>query len=315
MNMKIHVSEGYLPVRLDTLRRNSILDFDLYIRSGRDMVLYRRASLPFTEKNRQTLLEANLGLLFIPSTRQAVYQQYLETHLRAIIQDPELDGNSKANIVYDTAKLLVKDLLSNPRLGDNIPRCQQFVEATVAYILKGPEAFRSLVQVMSFDYFLYTHSVNVCTLALALARHVGINDEKALVDLGTGAILHDVGKTRVPTEILNKPGRLTNAEMDQIKLHPGWGLEMVREAGLESRDICSPVYQHHERTDGSGYPKGLQGNEIHQSSKIVAIGDAFDAAAGAFTTLETMFHERDSFDRELLVQFTIMLGPATFAHQ
>ena len=105
-------------------------------------------------------------------------------------------------------------------------------------------------------------------------------------------------RQKSPLKILNKPGRLTSAEMDQVKLHPGWGLEMVREAGLESRGICSPVYQHHERVDGSGYPNGLQGDEIHQSSRIVAIADAFDAmttervyrsAAGAFTTLETMF--------------------------
>ena len=306
MKQSTTTSTAFLPVRLDTLRCNSIVDFDLFLRSGGQFVLYRSASQEFTEKNRRSLLEARVKHLFIRGENKAAYHRYLESHLRTIIHDPALDSEAKAEIVYETAKLLVKDLLNNPRLGENIRRGREFVETTVDYILKGPEAFYSLIQVMSFDYYLYTHSVNVCTLSLALARHVGITSETDLADVGTGALLHDVGKTRVPEAVLNKPGPLTPDEMDIVKLHPGWGLTMVRETGEVSETVCLPVVQHHERMDGSGYPDGLAGDQIHPHSRMVAIADAFDAmttervyrsAAGAFTALDTMFGEAEAFDR------------------
>ncbi len=314
---------SYFPVRLDTIRPNSLVDFELYVQNGGNYVLYRGASQQFLEKNRQALLEAGVSRLYIHRDNQSAYHRYLEHHLRDIIHDPGLNSDAKAGIVYDTAKLLVTDVLNNPCLGENVRRGRQMVETTVQYILLNDEAFYSLLQVMSFDYYLYTHSVNVCTLALTLGRHVGIDNETDLADLGTGALLHDVGKTKVPEQVLNKPGPLSPDEIDIVRLHPEWGCQMLRESGQASEMVCVPVRQHHERMNGGGYPDGLVGEQIHRYSRMVAIADAFDAmttqrvyrsAAGAFTALETMYGESGAFDRELLVQFTMMLGPANLTH-
>jgi HD-GYP domain-containing protein (c-di-GMP phosphodiesterase class II) len=175
---------------------------------------------------------------------------------------------------------------------------------------------------MSFNYYTYTHSVNVCTFSVALAQYSGITDRKELFKLGTGALLHDVGKTKISDSILRKKGRLTEEEFAIIRKHPDWGVELIRETDIVSDDVYFPILQHHEREDGSGYPKGLTKTEINDYSKIVAIADVFDAmtterayrsAVESFSALKTMFHEVNHFDHRLLKQFTRMLGPQRMA--
>ena len=136
--------------------------------------------------------------------------------------------------------------------------------------------------------------------------------------IGTGALLHDVGKTKVSDAILKKPGPLTPMEMGYIKKHPKWGYDIMKETDMISADSYSPIIQHHERENGSGYPYELIAEEIHPFSKIVAIADAFDAmttervyrqAINAFPALKEMYQDKGSFNRVLLEQFTKLMGP------
>ncbi len=311
-------TETYLPVYLDAIRIDSIVDFDLYIKIGNDLILYRAKDLPFTEKTRSTLLENNVKKLYVPHRERHLYQQYIESNINNIIADPEIPETTKAGIVYDTTKLLVKDVLANPTLGENIRRSKAIVETSVNYILKGPESFQNLLRVMSFDYYTYTHSVNVCTFSVAFARHIGYSDEEQLNKLGTGALLHDVGKTRISDRILNKRTKLSPIEMELMKKHPTWGVELVGETGLVDDESVYPIIQHHERENGTGYPAGVTSGQIHVFGKIVGIADTFDAmttqrvyqrAVETFPALKTMFSIPDLFDRKLLEQFAYLMGP------
>jgi putative nucleotidyltransferase with HDIG domain len=308
----------YLPIYLDSLRIDSILDFDLYIKIGGELLLYRASNLPFTERTRQNLLENNVERLYIPTTDRGRYQKYVESNIKTIIDDPKIEAETKAGIVYDATKLLVRDVLANPTLGENIRRSQAIVEATVGYVLKGKEAFHELVRVMSFDYYTFTHSVNVCTFSIALAQHVGHNDEEFLNTLGVGALLHDVGKTRISDRILNKQTKLTPLEMELIKRHPGWGVEIARETDIIPAEAYFPILQHHEREDKSGYPNGLGQDDIHIYGKIVGIADMFDAmttqrvyqpALETYPALKSMFRLGGALDRKLLEAFTHLMGP------
>jgi putative nucleotidyltransferase with HDIG domain len=309
----------YQDIHLDSLRIDTVLEFDLYINNSGSMILFRSASLPFTEATREKLLENNVTRLYISSENRLEYQKYIENNIRHIINDPKIDENTKSGIIYESTALLVRDIMHKPTLGKNIKRSQAMVESTVNYILKGKSTFHSLLQVMSFNYSTYTHSVNVCTISLALAQHLGINNKSSLNKLGTGALLHDVGKTKVPESILNKHGRLSEAEMKIVKKHPQWGFEILHQTDLMSAESYYPVIQHHERADGSGYPHGVAANDIHTYSKIVAIADVFDAmttqrvyrdAVGTFPAIREMFTLSGQFDRDLLEQFTRLLGPS-----
>ncbi len=312
-------TDKYLAIHLESLRINSILEFDLYIKQAGETILYRAAHLPFTEKNRSNLLENNIKRLYVSNEKFKHFQKYIEANISQIIEDPSVDETAKASIVYDSTKLLVKDVLSNPTLKKNIRRSQAMVESTVSFILKGTRAFHNLLKMMSFDYYTYTHSVNVCTFSLALAQHAGISNIDELYQIGTGALLHDVGKTRISEAILKKETPLTEDEMDLIKKHPEWGYEILKETDVIEEKSYYPILQHHERENGTGYPKCLKGKNIHLYSKITAIADSFDAmttrrtyrhAMNSFTALRNMFDHGEAYEKTLLRQFARLMGPA-----
>ena len=235
-----------------------------------------------------------------------------------ILSDPKIEEVKKAEILYDTSKALIKDVLANPTYSENIKRSQGLVENTIDYILKGRDAFLSLMKITSFNYYTYTHSVNVATFSLALARQLGIDDRNELTVLGTGALLHDVGKSKVPERILTKRTSLNRSEFEIMKKHPGWGGDILRETDLIHEESYYPVLHHHERIDGSGYPFGLVEADMHPYSRIVAIADVFDAlttervyqsAIETFSALKLMHGMKNNFDPQLLREFTVLMGP------
>ncbi|MFH2035769.1 MAG: HD domain-containing phosphohydrolase [Candidatus Zixiibacteriota bacterium] len=317
MNQAVTTTE-YLPIYLESLRLNDILEFDLYIKSNIEYILFRSSRLPFTFKTRTTLLENNINRLYISIDDRKHYQKHIESNISQIIENDSIDQTTKAGIVYECAKHLIQDVLNNPTMGENIKRSQAFVESTVTYLINGKNTFHNLLKVMSYDYYIYTHSVNVCTFSLALAKYIGIKNARELNLIGTGALLHDVGKTSVPDKILNKRGPLNEEEMNIIRKHPQWGADILGSTAIIMIDSNHPVLQHHERIDGSGYPNGSLNNDIHLYSRIVMIADVFDAmttrrvyksAKDTFWALKEMYKYKETFDKKLLEHFTKLMGP------
>src|SRR3954447_21622600 len=157
-------------------------------------------------------------------------------------------------------------------------------------LLDCPEAALALEDLNAFDDYTHRHSVQVTVLGLLIARRQWRGDgwtgfrgrrrydriEDRMRKLGVGLLVHDVGKLAVPPEILNKPGRLTDAEMTVMKTHPTAGVELLRAADLSPLAL-SIVRDHHERIDGSGYPQGLFGNQVQDFPRIAAVADVYDA--------------------------------------
>ncbi|MBU1318493.1 MAG: HD domain-containing protein [candidate division Zixibacteria bacterium] len=309
---------GYLTIYLESLRIDSVLDFDLYTLHDGTYVLYRSKRLPFTENVRKTLIENGVPRLYVPNSDRHVYQKYVESNLTTILSDASIEETTRAGIFYDSAKYLVEEVLNNPTRGENIKRSQAMVESTVSFVLSRRDAFRSLLKVMSTDYCTYTHCVNVCTYSIALAQAVGITSADELHQLGTGAMLHDIGKSRIPDSVLNKRGILTPLEMEMIRKHPQYGFDIIKKTDIISEESCAPIIQHHEREDGSGYPNSIGSSYIHRYSKIVSIADVFDAmttqrvyraAEETYPVLKWMFENKHVFDAHFLEQFAKELGP------
>jgi putative nucleotidyltransferase with HDIG domain len=282
------------------------------------MVLYRSKQLAFSDNSRRKLLDNRVEKLYVPFTAKHEYQKYIESNLGKIIQDPFIQEEKKAGIIYEASKALVKDVLANPSLGENIQRSKDMVANQVSYILKGREAFLNLMRITSFDYYTYTHSVNVCTFSIAIADQLGIKNEANLKDLGLGALLHDIGKSKVSERILNKRAPLNRAEFEIVKKHPEWGIDAVKDNSLISEDARYPIIQHHERIDGSGYPNGVLGKHIHDFGRIIAVCDVFDAlttrriyqdAMETFAAFRIMYDNRHEFDEKILKEFTALMGP------
>ena len=150
------------------------------------------------------------------------------------------------------------------------------VEEISSSVMRNPGALIGLARLRSADDYTYMHSVAVCALMVALSRQFGL-DAQQTREAGMAGLLHDLGKAMMPMEVLNKPGKLTDEEFRIIKSHPVEGHRLLVEgggAGEVSLDVC---LHHHEKVDGSGYPKGLKGDDISLFAKMGAVCDVYDA--------------------------------------
>ena len=127
------------------------------------------------------------------------------------------------------------------------------------------------------DRYTSGHSQRVADYSLAIAKRMGKSEEEQKI-IYNAALLHDVGKIRVPEEVINKPGKLTDEEFDQIRIHPVSGYHILKDIHDDARVAYGAKY-HHERYDGKGYPNGLEGENIPEIARIIGVADAYDAMA------------------------------------
>lgn len=158
----------------------------------------------------------------------------------------------------------------------DISTAKDVVNGFVDELLANPKVIVNLTDVRSYDDYTFGHSVNVCVLSLLTGISLGYN-EIQLRNLGVGALLHDLGKTQVDKKILQKPGPLSEAEFTAMKEHTCYGFEILRSEQELSLLSAHVALQHHERVDGSGYPRAMCGGEIHEYARITAVADVYDA--------------------------------------
>ncbi|GAB1394518.1 cyclic di-GMP phosphodiesterase [Rhodocyclaceae bacterium] len=188
------------------------------------------------------------------------------------------DEIKRAAKICAKSKEAVVSMFQEARMGKAVDHeaAGALVDEISSSVMRNPGALISLARLRSADDYTYMHSVAVCALMVALARQLAL-DDKQTRDAGMAGLLHDLGKALMPMEVLNKPGKLTDEEFRIIKSHPVEGHRMLVEgggAGEVSLDVC--LY-HHEKVDGSGYPKGLKGDEISLFAKMGAVCDVYDA--------------------------------------
>jgi HD-GYP domain-containing protein (c-di-GMP phosphodiesterase class II) len=311
-------SPDFFSMPLSSLRMDTVTGFNLYLRNSQNKyVLYRGADLKFTEEHRQKLDDSKVRKIYIAATDRALYLRYMETNLNSIINDARISVEKKTEIVYESASQLVEDIFTDPDVEENIKRVHRTANSTVHHLLKGPIHMGPMLAAMSHDYQIYTHSVNVCVYGIGLGQRLGFS-ARELKELGIGLLTHDLGKTRIPTAILRKPGELTAEEQELIKRHPELGVEILEPTRQLTPASLAVVLQHHEMCDGQGYPKGLTEPEIHLHAKIAGLADVFDAltthrsqaqAMKSFPAIQRIQREMPrAFNPELLRELILMLN-------
>jgi putative nucleotidyltransferase with HDIG domain len=183
-----------------------------------------------------------------------------------------------AKHVYMAAKQIVEDAMHDVRMGReiNMERVSRVVSDMADSLLRNSDALTSLSRLKRFDEYTFYHSVNTAVLALALGRRLRY-DRTSLHQLGIGTLLHDIGKTRIPLDILNKPGKFAAHEFEIMKQHVLRGAEILsKTTGLDERCL-RPALEHHERVDGTGYPFGRRRSELSLFGMIAAVADIYDA--------------------------------------
>ncbi|MFG6465695.1 HD-GYP domain-containing protein [Roseateles sp. BYS87W] len=182
-----------------------------------------------------------------------------------------------AEVLY-RSKQAVTALFNEARLGKAVDAesCLPIVEEVATSLARNPSAFVSLARLKTKDDYTYMHSVAVCGLMVALARHMGLPDEQVR-EAGLAGLLHDVGKMQMPLDVLNKPGSLTDAEFAVMRSHPERGWELLKDGAKVPEVALDVCLHHHEKIDGTGYPHKLAGDQISLMARMGAVCDVYDA--------------------------------------
>jgi HD-GYP domain-containing protein (c-di-GMP phosphodiesterase class II) len=176
------------------------------------------------------------------------------------------------------SKRAVMSMFQEARMGNAVDTngARQMVEDISDSVSRNPGALISLARLKTADDYTYMHSVAVCAMMVALARQVGLDEEQTRL-AGLAGLMHDLGKAAMPMDVLNKPGKLTDAEFAIIKTHPVEGHRLLQSGKDVDAMVLDVCLHHHEKTDGSGYPKGLKADEISLFAKMGAVCDVYDA--------------------------------------
>jgi|GEM_PF-3748741 len=236
----------------------------------------------------------------------------------AAAQIPFQEELKSAATLHQAAIHQITDFFQQIQSGDKV---DLFVaKDTVGQILDSLErnerVFANLSRLKSFDNYTFNHSLNTCVLSLLLARHCGLVED--IASLGLGALMHDIGKTRIPVELLHKESRLTEEEWHFMAQHPTLGLEVVEKSSGGAHCDREAVIQHHERLNGSGYPLQLPEDKILLAGRIASIADVYDAMTSrrpyreAISPPETIRWIKDQagilFDPRLVQAFMAAVG-------
>ncbi|WP_162604670.1 HD-GYP domain-containing protein [Geomonas edaphica] len=287
----------------------------LFIKHGENHVLYKNPDLSFTQWDKERLLDNNVTHLYVKSAEMSIFNQYVEANLAAALNDENLEPEVKQAMLYQASVNYVQEIFDSPAIAikQNVERCRNLIQHILDDVMKSDGVMPALSSLVDHNTYTYVHSVQVATYSIAL--HVRMFDLSSdeLMDVGMGSLFHDYGKVYVPKELLDKPGRLTATEFQEVKKHPVYGFSTLKDLDIFTPVALGIVKHHHEKENGSGYPDGLSSYDIARSSKITAIADVFSAltttrsyrqALSKESALEIMYGEMDgSFDMQYLNSF------------
>jgi putative nucleotidyltransferase with HDIG domain len=185
-----------------------------------------------------------------------------------------MDFNKLYARTFDASKNMIMKAGNNERIPES--DINKIVEPFLEEVKRKSNVSSLLLKLKAVDNYTLDHTVQVGILSIVLGKWLGY-DKQEMMWVAMAGILHDIGKSKIPPEIINKPGRLTEDEYRIIKEHPYLGYEMLDKSGGYSEEVKIGVLQHHERENGSGYPQGLHAEQIHPIAKVVALVDVYHA--------------------------------------
>lgn len=227
--------------------------------------------------------------------------------------------HARAKKIYDASRSVTKDLLTKASSGPPIAfdEAENTVQHCVDSILSNPDALLWMSKIRDQDEYTAEHCLNVCILAIAFGRHLRLAEQQ-LFQLGMAGLLHDVGKMRVPSDILNKPGSLSDKEMRAMRAHVVHGRNLLQQTPNIDKLVIDAAHAHHERLDGGGYPRRLDGDDIGKITRLISIVDTFDAitshrcyapARPVTDALRILYESRGTqFDEALVLEFIQFIG-------
>jgi HD-GYP domain-containing protein (c-di-GMP phosphodiesterase class II) len=276
------------------------VSFDL-ITTGREMIydLYVNASEVKSKEKFVKLFPR--GNELSPEDVENFKTKYLQLYVsedqrkffvRSLSANENLDDTEKTTIIKDNAIKYLQKIFDSGKefnteiLSETIADCKEAVEGMVDVLNDHDiKDLHGLIGSLSFhDFYTYDHSINVSMYCISILKALKPNVTRSeLVHVGLGGILHDLGKVKIPTHILNNPGKLSDEEYAEIQKHPDFGIDLLLDGhckipeGIDATVIARVIHEHHENWDGTGYPSRIADTDIHFLARVCAVADFFDA--------------------------------------
>jgi putative nucleotidyltransferase with HDIG domain len=312
--IKIHVSEIKLGMYISKLDRpwleTPFLMQGFVVEALEDIdIVAEYCEFVWVDAVQQTWVPPESRASMQPAAKKINYINKIDTQAEHV----------KALNIYREARQLTRTLLDDIRLGGaiNTKQVKATVRDCVDSVLRNSDALIWMSKLRTQDEYTAEHCLNVCILAIAFGRHLGLGEDD-LEKIGLCGLLHDVGKMRVPSEILNKPTTLTEKEFNTIKAHTVHGRNLLMASPGIPNSAVDVAYSHHEKMDGTGYPRQLPASGISEFARMIALVDAYDAmtadrcySAGIPSTeaLKIIFRDRGThFDERLALEFIKSVG-------
>ena len=228
-------------------------------------------------------VRVNLALSLVDDRSQQE-QEKTKYLVKKELEDPVKRFESMAETIdetkhfFDQGEKVVEDVMQSARFGKALNQKAIRDETTkiLQNIQKDHLVALALLDLKNFDEYTYIHSINVTVLSVAFAYHLKFSEDK-LISIGQGGILHDVGKAKIPLNILNKPDKLNETEYRIIQKHPTLGQQIIDKDNIKNEIVKEIILHHHENYDGSGYPDKLSGTSMKRFASIVSVSDFYDA--------------------------------------
>ncbi|WP_042222671.1 HD-GYP domain-containing protein [Oceanobacillus manasiensis] len=285
------------------IHAGTILAQTIYNENGAVLI---KKGMKLTEKLLRRLLNNGITYIYIEdgTTSDIKVDQTIPDKLRI----------EATNMIKDTFTELQEVGLSKRSyiIEERSTGLKNVVEKILGEIQQNEKSLSLLADIFVSDNYVFQHSLNVTIYSLAIGVELNFS-KKQLAEIGVGAMLHDIGKMFIDPNILQKPDKLTDEEFEIIKGHTQVGFDYLRKHPYIPTVISHCAFQHHERLDGSGYPRGIQESEIHPYAKVIGIADVFDAVTSSRVYRDAMLpHEGleilyagavNLFDKEMIEAF------------
>lgn len=261
---------GMTFLSLKHLREGMVLDRDVYLYDSKtsDVAILRSGGVLTVNYIKKL---AQMGIL-------GVYVQTSEDELEKSAHDARIKKGIKEEAISrirDTYNLFRDSTIQNINVNSISPTIE-VSRQLVDTLVKNSDIMIDVEDLRLYDDYTYNHSLGVAILSIAIGLSLALNRNE-LYDLSLCALLHDLGKVKIPIQIIAKPSRLTTEEYRIVKQHPTLGTQFILNQKYANNEICGGVLTHHERYDGTGYPNGLAGNNIPLFGRIISVADVYDA--------------------------------------
>ncbi len=262
-------SGRFFKIRVSSLLPGQPTTFDVFIMINGRQVHYLRPGESLKADKIASLDRADI--FFVPEDQRPLYKRYVFDRMN----QESLGVAQKAQILRESSLTLAEEIFEQPDVEQALTDSKELISNFITFMEQEPAGMAHLISLSSHDFYTYNHSLDVGIYSLGLGQITGYATED-LLELGRGALFHDIGKRNVHVDIICKQGTLDDVEWAQMQKHPQFGLRILTDYGCsEAMKAC--CFEHHESFLGNGYPQQLTGPEIHNMARIVAITDTYDA--------------------------------------